>query len=95
MRSRMSERIKKKRDVNNEDKLYRLTQGPLIFDDDVEETKGNQKTVKDATTSAVLPLLALAVICIVGMIWLNHKRQGVARVYIPKSVMSEDRSLLY
>lgn len=37
---------RKKRDVNNEDKLYRLAQGPLTFDDDVEETKGNQKTVK-------------------------------------------------
>ena len=53
MRSRMSERIKKKRDVNNEDKLYRLTQGPLIFDDDVEETKGNQKTVKGNYTRRI------------------------------------------
>ncbi|RMX56740.1 hypothetical protein pdam_00021207 [Pocillopora damicornis] len=74
---------REKRDANNEDKLYSLVQGPLTIDDDVEETKANQKTVKDATIPAVLPLLVLAVICIVGMIWLDHKRKRVARVYTP------------
>ena len=37
---------REKRDANNEDKLYSLVQGPLTIDDDVEETKANQKTVK-------------------------------------------------
>lgn len=37
---------REKRDANNKDKLYYMVQGPLTIDDDLEETKANQKTVK-------------------------------------------------
>ena len=38
--------LRKRRDVNTDDKLYPLAQGPLTIDDDTKEINANHKTVQ-------------------------------------------------